>query len=158
MTAANLGERQAPKTILGQEAMLDPGLTQFQRTALQTLVQFANHSASADRLAWAMGYRPARRGRLAVSRALQTLLDPSSNLGTVGHYVTRQPPRDQWGAATWCLRHAHTQRVDADNQPCVWRGDGHSPEGMGKGHWALIEASDTPTPADTPHSPKRRIR
>mgnify|MGYP001765744255 CR=1 FL=1 len=50
-------------------------------------------SRSADEIAAALGYRPARAGRLAVTSILRAL----ERQGLVG----RTPPRDRWSATSW---------------------------------------------------------
>jgi hypothetical protein len=48
-----------------------------------------------DDLAWRVGYRPARRGRLAVLSALRSL----EREGLAGYF--RSAP-DRWGVMLWC--------------------------------------------------------
>lgn len=136
MILADLGTRRYPKSHLAPEAMNDATLTDFQKRALQSMAGLLNHSGSADEIAWRLGYRPASRGRLAVSRALRLLLNPESHDGAVGRYVVRLAPRDQWGSATWCLRHEHVLYVDVQGRPCRYVSPGT--EETLNGGWVLI--------------------
>lgn len=128
MTLANLGERDRPRRRLNPDLDHDPALTDQQRQALAALTRCLNDNGSADTIAHIMGYRPARHGRLAVTRMLRALLEPGKD---VGPYVVRLPGRDQWSPATWSLRHKHVQYVDEDGRPCRFV--------MEENRWHLIE-------------------
>lgn len=115
---ADLEPNKKPKLALAAEVTADPTLTDFQKRVLHELLFFANQHASADRLAHYLGYRPAMRGRLAVSSALRALLDPARENGAVGKYIVRVAPRDQWDSAAWCLRKEWVTRVDCQGNLC----------------------------------------
>lgn len=133
MTLANLGTRDHPRATLAPATCADPALTDMQRRTLAALTRCLNQAGSADTLAHLLGYRPATKGRLAVSSALRALLRPGTD---VGPYVVRLAGRDQWSPATWCLQHKHVQYVDEDKRPCeLVNVPGRLSE------WRLIEAA-----------------
>lgn len=80
---------------------------------MKIIADSPNAQAHADEIARRMGYKPARRGRLAVSATLSRLLgEPTHGMyGADGLYVGRIPPQDQWGCAIWFLMPAGRSAV-----------------------------------------------
>lgn len=77
-------------------------------------------SAGLEEIARVMGYRPARRGVLAVNRTLRILMKKDgeshvSQYGESGRYVGRLPPRDRWGVARWFLTDEAKEMVAHDS-------------------------------------------
>jgi len=75
-----------------------PDVTDRQRLVLAALA--ADSPAYTVDLAHALGYRPARSGRLAVTATLRSMLVPGTDRGLL---VGRIPPRDQWSSAMWSI-------------------------------------------------------
>lgn len=70
-------------------------LTERQIKIAGVILRAPNGITNADTIAAHMGYKPARGGRLAVSRTLRIM-------AAIG-VVHRLPPKDQWGHAEWAL-------------------------------------------------------
>jgi hypothetical protein len=148
---ADLEPNKKPALVLAPGVINHSSLSDFQKRVLHELLFFANQSASADRLAHYMGYRPATRGRLAISSALRALLDPDSENGASGHYVVRLAPKDQWDSATWCLRSHCVVRLDRQNRPCEQEIDP-------KTHDWIWVVSDPAEPLETSFPKKKTAR
>lgn len=78
-------------------------LTDRQRRILAAMVRGPMGHSSADDIAYRLGHRPARSGRLAVSATLRRMVDPETGCGP---FVVRLPPADRWDHATWCITDA----------------------------------------------------
>lgn len=95
--------------------------TPRQVQVLAAIARHTNGQASLDRIAAALGYRPARSGRLAVRSTLRALLrigrQESNWYGESGTYVTRLPPQDQWDSELWCLTKASRDLLKNRTRP-----------------------------------------
>jgi Fe2+ or Zn2+ uptake regulation protein len=70
-------------------------ITERQKSIAQAISKGLNGITSADRIAARLGYRPARTGRLAVTKTLRSM--------EAAGLVHRLPPKDQWDHADWAL-------------------------------------------------------
>lgn len=66
-------------------------------------------SVEADTIAAHMGYKPARSGRLAVSKTLRAM--------ECAGIVFRSPPRDRWDRASWGLTGEGRAALNPSPQP-----------------------------------------
>lgn len=71
-------------------------LNERQVAILRNIAAGLNGIMSADRIAYRLGYKPARSGRLAVSSTLKVLMKKE--------LVGRIPPEDQWSHADYFLK------------------------------------------------------
>ena len=83
-------------------------MAELQTRVLKALSLFPMGMAPADEIAHRCGYRPARKGRLAVTRVLRLMLSPLSDSG---QFVVRQPPQDRWGRAWWSITNAGRAKI-----------------------------------------------
>lgn len=61
--------------------------------AIEEILRATPMPRSTDEIAWRMGYRPARKGRLAVTSSLRAMERRGD--------VFRLPPRDRWSIPYW---------------------------------------------------------